>query len=185
MAAHPGDSEEYPVRIHLDRWQAIDINETIAQTFSDEQLGTKEKEWMRFADPIAIGDNQWTDREWLCKFVQKHNDGSGRYRGEDWAEWITQHVAEYLHIPHARIMPATIDGRRAVLSEIVLDPAKEEHLVMGNSLLATVCTSIDTTARYQRDHYTIANVREALRMTRAEKSSAGDDPGEGFAMWAG
>lgn len=62
MAAHPGDSEEYPVRIHLDRWQAIDINETIAQTFSDEQLGTKEKEWMRFADPIAIGDNQWTDR---------------------------------------------------------------------------------------------------------------------------
>ena len=172
------------MKLSLDIWNTPEVTpETVVPT-RDEPLGTKKKEWVRFKELEIEGDGGKNTHLWLCKSVERHNDDPSRYRGEDWAEWMAQHVAELMGLPHARIIPGVQDGRRVVLSEMVLHPDMGESLHMGNSLLLGVAPGFDPWAKFQREHYTLQNVKEALHGTTSTKSPSPFPFEDGFSMWA-
>lgn len=139
----------------------------------DETMGSKEKFWVRFDDD---------DREWLCKLTRERD---GVVRGEDWAEWIVHHLAALIGIPTATVQPATVDGRRAVLSRSVLH-SDAEALVHGNSLLSGHDPEYDLSILRENPRYTPANVRDALDgVPSPVEMAAGAPECTGFDVWAG
>ena len=108
---------------------------TIADDARDslEQLGTKEKFWLRIDD-------------------QRHLFKMGRPgTGENWAEKIAAELADLLGLPHASYELAVWKGRNGVLSpRFVPDDGR---LVLGNELLAAIHTGYpQREIRQVRDH---------------------------------
>lgn len=102
-------------------WSTIELAGSGANLdFQDEPLGQKDKRWVQLNDESV----------WLFKFVR---DKDGWYRGEDWAEWCYYELAKAMEIPAAEIQPATINGRRGILSRNIAK--KDDRLVHGNELL--------------------------------------------------
>ncbi len=85
-----------------------------------EQLGTKEKFWLRIAG-------------------KRHLFKIGRSgTGENWAEKIAAELAELLSLPHAHYDLAVWKGQKGVLSPLIVP--EDGRLILGNELLAAIHT---------------------------------------------
>lgn len=58
----------------------------------------------------VTGDSE----RWLFKYARLSN---GQVTGEHWAEKVASEVAGLLHIPHARVELATLDGSQAASAD--------------------------------------------------------------------
>jgi hypothetical protein len=139
----------------------------------DEQLGSKDKYWV-------VGLEDETPR--LIKFARVRD---GQTRGEDWAEWCVQHLAEMLHLPHAEVMPVEVNGRRAIASKSVIRVGSSQRLVHGNELLSEADNSYDPTIQRENPGYTVRAVFDALHGVGAPISFGGPKELNGFDVWAG
>ncbi len=98
-----------------------------------EQLGTKEKYWLR------IGE-----RRHLFKIGRPNT-------GENWAEKIAAELANLLGLPHANYDLATWKGHKGVLSPLFVP--EDGRLILGNELLAAIHTGYPANEiRRVRDH---------------------------------
>lgn len=108
-----------------------------------EQLGTKEKYWLRIEG-----------RRCLFKIGRPDT-------GENWAEKIASELADLLGLPHAHYDLAVWKGRRGVLSPLVVP--ETGRLIMGNELLAVIHTGYPMLeVRRVRDH-TLNRIHALLR----------------------
>lgn len=128
------------------KWESMTIERP--SDGADEPLGTKEKFWL-----VAEGDL------WLFKFARQRG---GETRGEDWAEWVSFHLARLLAVPCAQVRPATVGGRRGIMSRNVIERDKSQRLEIGNSLLSQSDRHYDPTRRRPNERYTVEAVRRAL-----------------------
>lgn len=98
-----------------------------------EQLGTKEKFWLRLNERLAL--------------FKIGREGTG----ENWAEKIAAELAQSLHIPHAQYDLAVWHGRKGVVSPAFVPEGG--RLILGNELLAAVHTDYpQESVRGVRDH---------------------------------
>jgi len=141
--------------------------------FADEPLGTKQKFW------VANPDD---DRPWLLKLARVTDAGT---LGEDWAEWLVHHLGELLGVPTARVLPASFDGRRGVVSRSVLNSLAVERLVHGNSLLTEIDEEYDPALKRENPRYTVRAVKAALTGVVAPADFSGPTAMDGFDVWAG
>lgn len=150
-------------------WAEVEAN---SDDRADEQLGTKEKFWA--LDPDG--------RQWLIKFARGAGDS---VRGEDWAEWIVQHLAEQVDIPHAQILPVRFEGRRAIASLSVLRPDSTQRLVLGNGLLSEDNSSYEKETGRGNPEYTVDSIRRSLASVARPISFTGPASMSGFDVFVG
>ncbi len=135
----------------------------------DEQLGTKEKDWL-------VGPR---GERWLFKQIRTKD---GRDRGEDWAEKLVEQLALHLGVPVATAELAARSGARGIISRnFVPEGARLEH---GNELLVRVDSDYDRDQARQNDRYTI----EAVKLSLADAAPPDAYLVEGmtaFDIWAG
>jgi hypothetical protein len=106
-------------------------------------------------------------------------------RGEDWAEWVVQHLARELGVPHAEVLPITFNGRRGITSKSVLRVDTAQRLVHGNELLSEADELYDATMERENPRYTVTAVHYALRSVLQPISFSGPEDLDGFDCWAG
>lgn len=139
---------------------------------ADEQLGTKEKFWAY----------DKSGQQWLIKFAR----GCGAAtRGEDWAEWIVQHLAEDVGIPHAEILPVRHEHRRAIASRSVLREDSSQRLVLGNGLLSESSSGYEEEVGRRNPGYSVPAIRQALSGVDQPISFIGPSDLTGFDVFAG
>jgi hypothetical protein len=154
------------------RWDTASI-ELSDDEQQDEQLGSKEKFWAVSAEDENL---------WLVKFAR----GTGTdTRGEDWAEWLVQHLAEELGVPHARIVPVNVNGRRGIASKSVLKHGTAQRLVHGNSLLSESDAAYDQEAARGNPRYTVEAVKNSLEGVGQPLSFNSSETLNGFDVWVG
>lgn len=139
----------------------------------DEPLGSKEKFWIQ---DVASRERH------LVKFARGTNED---VRGEDWAEWIVQHMADALSVPHAQVVPITLNGRRGIASKSVLRFDTAQRLVHGNELLSEADIDYDSSLERENPGYTVRAVRHALREVDQPISFTGPRDMDAFDVWAG
>lgn len=153
-------------------WKPVEIRVAV-ESDQEEQLGSKSKFWTT-EDETGV--------RWLAKYARRDRSGT---RGEDWAEWVSQFLADELGVPHAEIRPALIDGQRGILSRDVRRHGSQQRLVMGNELLVEHDVMYDTEATRENPNYTVELVRKSLEAVGQPISFAGDEALSGFDVWAG
>ncbi|PPG31594.1 hypothetical protein [Rathayibacter sp. AY2B9] len=153
------------------KWESTTIERAFDEGWSDEPMGTKEKFWL-----VADGDL------WLFKFARQRGDET---RGEDWAEWVSFHLARMLDVPCAEIRPATVGGRRGIMSRNVIEREQIQSLEIGNSLLRHSDRHYDHARRRPNDRYTVDAVRRALDGVDAPAGFDAVAGLSGFDVWAG
>lgn len=117
----------------------------------DEPMGSKNKFWIE-----QPGD----DQPWLFKYTRTNN---GVPTGEHWAEKVAADIAGQLHIPHARVELAELEGCFGSLSrrmEALGDDGVE--LVHGNDLLAGLLHNYDREQVRGQQQHTLGNVLAAI-----------------------
>ncbi|VXA94739.1 hypothetical protein [Pseudoclavibacter sp. 8L] len=139
---------------------------------ADEQLGTKEKFWAY----------DKSGQQWLIKFARGRGPET---RGEDWAEWVVQHLAEDVGIPHAEILPVRHEHRRAIASRNVLREDSSQRLVLGNGLLSEISSGYEEEIGRRNPGYSVPAIKQALSAVDQPISFVG--PGEltGFDVFTG
>lgn len=130
----------------LPNWQPVDVA-TWDSDETEEQLGTKEKYWVR--DPT----NTW----WLFKYARERN---GVVRGEDWAEWLAHQLGELIGVPTVEIQPAAHGDKRGILSRSLVPP--DCRLELGNELLRRVDPHYDPELSRPNPRYKPESVRQCL-----------------------
>lgn len=140
---------------------------------SVEQMGSKEKYWVRLTD----------GHRWLLK-VSRGNDHDDVISGEDWAEFAVHHLATLLGVPTARVRPATYEGNRAILSRSVLLDDESEALVHGNELLAGRDASYQPDLWGHNPRYTVTSVRAVLEGIAPPAEMAWPTGFTAFDVWA-
>lgn len=151
-------------------WQSTAVANPIGDEF-DEPLGTKEKFWL-------VQDG----RQWLFKFARERD---GVTRGEDWAEWVSHHLAALISVPCATIVPATVAGRRGIMSRNVVERERSQRLVHGNSLLAEFDSAYDPARKRENSRYTVRSVQRVLVGAGAPITFDGPASMDAFDVWAG
>ncbi|WP_295839681.1 hypothetical protein [uncultured Microbacterium sp.] len=131
-------------------WEAIHFVRGAAE--ADEPMGSKEKWWV---DLPMFGH-----RQWLLKLARL-DERDGTVSGEDWAEWAVHQLAEHLGVPSATVRPATLEGRRAIVSRSVLRD-RLEYLDHGNSVLSARFADYDQSVKGENAGYSPGAVRDAL-----------------------
>ncbi len=127
-------------------WHPVDVKEWDSDEI-EEQLGTKEKYWVR--DPAGTS--------WLFKYARLRD---GVVRGEDWAEWVAHRLGELIGVPTVEIRPAWHDDKRGIVSRSLVPPGcRLEH---GNELLRRVDPDYDSELSRQNPRYTPEAVRQCL-----------------------
>lgn len=144
------------------------------ETDLDEPMGSKEKWW------VTLWED---DRPWLLK-LSRVNTHDGVVSGEDWAEWLVQHIAAQLGIPTAVVRPARVDGERGSLSRSVLRDEREA-LVHGNSLLSAAFGHYDPSIHGENPGYTVAAVHAALEGIRPPDETEWPQEFTAYDVWAG
>lgn len=130
----------------LPAWHSVDIEKWDSEE-TEEQLGTKEKYWVR--DPAGTS--------WLFKYARVRD---GVVRGEDWAEWLAHQLGELIGVPSAEVRPASHGDKRGVLSRsLVAADCRLEH---GNELLRRVDPEYDPELSRPNPRYTPEAVRQCL-----------------------
>lgn len=132
-----------------------------------EQMGSKDKHWLRLDD----------QSRWLFK--------SGSYRsgpnGSDWAELLVHAVALEMGAPTACIALASDDADRGVISHYVLRGTEE--LVHGNEILGGKFQDYVVDLRGENQHYTVRNIFGALLDLGAGGSISGFEAFDQFALY--
>lgn len=119
---------DYPI-LDVSNWQVA----------HDEQLGTKEKFWVRHPRP---GDAD----EWLFKLPRPGT-------GEHWAEKAAAEIARVLGIPHAVVELARRGDDVGSLSlSFAPRTSDRRSLILGNELLTTIDASYRRTENKPRAH---------------------------------
>lgn len=131
-------------------WESLHFVRGSAE--ADEPMGSKEKWWV---DLPMFGE-----RQWLLKLARL-DEHDGTVSGEDWAEWTVHQLAEKLGVPSATVRPATLEGRRAIVSRSVLRD-RLEYLDHGNSVLSARFPDYDQSVQGENQGYTPMAVRDAL-----------------------
>jgi hypothetical protein len=154
-------------------WPSVEADTLEQADTPDEQMGTKEKFWVKREDD---------DRLWLFKFAREKN---GEVRGEDWAEVIVHRIACLLGIPTAVAVPATYSGRRGILSRSVRR-AENEILVHGNEMLGATNPSYDRDRQRENPDYSVGAVHSLLEsIARVRPNSFGTSGRlDGFSAFA-
>ena len=116
-----------------------------------EQLGTKEKFWVKIRG-----------EDWLLKFGRPGT-------GENWAEKAACELARALEIPCALYDLATFDGQQCVVSRSIVP--KDGWLVLGNELLARFSEGYDAALRYSQRRHTVSLVMSFIGKLGAEPPS--------------
>lgn len=107
------------------------------EDFVQEQIGTKEKYWIR-------------ENRYLFK---RGRPGTG----EDWAEVFVSEFCEVLGVPHARYCFAKDwKGSHGVLTESFVP--EYGSLILGNELIKKYVNGYDTTKRYKHTGHTLSRV---------------------------
>ncbi|KQR48654.1 hypothetical protein ASF87_07275 [Microbacterium sp. Leaf161] len=134
------------------QWVPLDLGESdLDADDPEEQMGSKEKNWVRIADD---------DRRWLVK-VARVDERDGTISGEDWAEWLVQHIANSVGVPTAHVRPALFEGQRATASRSMLRN-DSERLIHGNELLSARFPNYDQSIRGENPGYTLSAVQDAV-----------------------
>lgn len=116
-----------------------------------EEMGSKRKGWVQVA-----GDAE----RWLFKYARLSD---GQVTGEHWAEKVASEVAGLLHIPHARVELATLDGSPGCISRRFPELARPgAELIHGNDLLAGAGFGYDRTKQFRQSDHTIENILAAI-----------------------
>lgn len=124
-------------------FSVIDVSDWAVDEL-DEQLGTKEKCWLK-------------DRTWLFKQVREGRDGLS---GEDWAEKLVERLGRSLGVPIAEVELATRLGARGIIGRsFVEEGARLEH---GNELLVRVDPDYDRDQSRHNPRYSVEAVKDAL-----------------------
>ena len=117
----------------------------------DEPMGTKDKFWIKFPTE---------DTPWLFKYP-RINDGIPT--GEHWAEKISAEIARLLHIPHAQVELATMNGVPGSLSKRFDDLSiSGVEMVHGNELLWNYVESYDRTKTHGQNKHTVVNIIQSI-----------------------
>lgn len=124
-------------------FEVVDVSEWSVDEI-DEQLGTKEKCWMR-------------ERQWLFKQVR---EGRAGVSGEDWAEKVVEQLGVLLGLPVAEVQLAVRHQRRGIISKTFVDA--EGRLEHGNELLVRVDRDYDRDLARHNERYTVPAVKAAL-----------------------
>jgi hypothetical protein len=122
--------DQYPVIIVAD--DALDL---------PEQLGTKEKYWLK-------------DGQGLFKIGRLNT-------GENWAEKVAAELCGLLHLPHANYELATFKQQKGVLSQTIV-PINGQ-LEMGNQLLAEIHSNYPSHERYKVTDHTFGRIHHYLQ----------------------
>jgi len=146
--------------VEVGQWQVDEV---------DEQLGTKEKSWLRGP----------SGQRWLFKQVRSTARGEP---GEDWAEKLVEQLGLHLGLPVATVDLAKRGAKRGIISHNFVPPdARLEH---GNELLVRVDPDYDRDQTRRNDRYTVEAVKLAL-----EDASPPDayvvEHLSAFDLWAG
>jgi hypothetical protein len=116
-----------------------------------EEMGSKRKGWVQVA-----GDSE----RWLFKYARLSN---GQVTGEHWAEKVAAEVAGLLHIPHARVELATLEGSPGCISRRFPELARPgAELIHGNDLLAGAGFGYDRTKQFRQSDHTVENILAAI-----------------------
>lgn len=116
-----------------------------------EEMGSKRKGWVQVA-----GDSE----RWLFKYARLSN---GQITGEHWAEKIAAEIAGLLHIPHARVELATLEGSPGCISRRFPELARPgAELIHGNDLLAGAGFGYDRTKQFRQSDHTVENILAAI-----------------------
>ncbi|MGN7949200.1 hypothetical protein ACTJKH_10680 [Microbacterium sp. 22215] len=134
------------------RWDPLQLGESdLDEHDPEEQMGSKEKNWVRIESD---------DRRWLVK-VARVDDRDGTVSGEDWAEWLVQHIAGSIGVPTALVRPAFFEGHRATASRSMLRD-ELDRLIHGNELLSARFPDYDQSIRGENPGYKLSAVRDAI-----------------------
>ena len=119
----------------------------------------------------------WLRKKWAasgrdgCKSPVTPSAGSssmpgfsnGQVTGEHWAEKVAAEVAGLLHIPHARVELATLDGSPGCISRRFPELARPgAELIHGNDLLAGAVFGYDRTKQFRQSNHTVENILAAI-----------------------
>ncbi|GAA2349477.1 hypothetical protein GCM10009854_28850 [Saccharopolyspora halophila] len=127
-------------------WHPVEVKEWDSDE-TEEQLGTKEKYWVR--DPAGTS--------WLFKYARLRD---GVVRGEDWAEWVAHQLGELIGVPTVEVRPALHGDKRGIVSRsLVPSGCRLEH---GNELLRRVDPDYDPELSRPNPRYTPEAVRRCL-----------------------
>lgn len=141
---------------------------------ADEPMGSKEKWWVDLpGDP----------RQWLLK-LSRLDGHDGTVSGEDWAEWCVHHFAGLLGVPTAVVRPATLEGRRGIVSQSVLID-QLEYLDHGNSVLSARFPDYEQAIQGENQGYTPEAVQVALEGVAPPSEAQWPAGFTGFDCWAG
>jgi hypothetical protein len=154
-------------------WESLHFMRGAAE--ADEPMGSKEKWWV---DLPMFGE-----RQWLLKLARL-DERDGTVSGEDWAEWTVHQLAGLLGVPSATIRPATLEGRRAIVSRSVLRD-RFEYLDHGNSVLSAQFSDYDQSVQGENPGYTPLAVRDALAEVAPPADSIWPEDFTAFDVWAG
>jgi hypothetical protein len=123
-----------------------------------EQLGTKEKFWLRIQE-------------------KRHLFKIGRPgTGENWAEKIAAELAELLCLPHAHYDLAVWKGRKGVISPGIVP--ENGRLILGNELLAAIHTDYPADkVRKVREH-TLGRIHALLTSEAISQPPEWQSPGK-------
>lgn len=116
-----------------------------------EEMGSKRKGWVQVA-----GDSE----RWLFKYARLSN---GQVTGEHWAEKVAAEVAALLHISHARVELATLEGSPGCISRRFPELARPgAELIHGNDLLAGAGFGYDRTKQFRQSDHTVEHILAAI-----------------------
>lgn len=138
------DSE--PIEVTLSLFPVIEIDQ---HAEIPEQLGTKEKFWIRQKGQLR-----------LLKFGREGT-------GEDWAEKVACELCGLLSLPHAHYDLARYNGRFGVLSPSIV--GEGERLILGNEVINSVSSGYNTALSYRQREHTISRVLAALARFTSSK----------------
>lgn len=125
-----------------------------------EQLGTKDKFWLKPGDGSALHQ-----QEWLFKYP---TEGTGQH----WAEKIAYEIARKMHILAPKVELATIQGDRgSITANFTIDGYDLFH---GNQILAGFTPQYDTQRFHGQNDHTIHQILAAIGGSFKNQETAED-----------
>ncbi|MEI6871702.1 MAG: HipA domain-containing protein [Verrucomicrobiota bacterium] len=122
------------------------------EVYRAEPMGTKAKDWR-----LSPDDGQ----PWLLKLNRKDNR-TGIFAGEDWSEKIAAELAELLGIPHAIVELASVNSLPGVIVKDFVSDRTKKKLTHGNELLAATISAYPKEQKRGVVQHTISRVLDAL-----------------------
>ena len=138
-----------------------------------EQLGTKDKYWVRIENHELLKDNLW-----LLKFPKEIREGEDT--GMHWSEKVAYELTRVLKILSPVVELATLDGRIASLTENFANAGYK--LYHGNQVLANAGPNYDLEKIYGQNDHKITTIMSSIGKIFREEQ-AGEKAKYSFAQY--